>query len=116
MVSSAAVQRLQMGGSIIKGQTVQVVGAAGITNDVELLFVRNCQVAGLQQNNLRVLVMDFGALNETSGFEQGGILGGDFLHHFRVTIDFGRSLVAFQPQSTAVTRRPDSTKPQNEHN
>jgi tetratricopeptide (TPR) repeat protein len=116
VVSSEAVHRLRMADSIIKGQTVQVVGAAGITDGVELLFLHNCQVAGLQQNNVRALVMDFAAINETSGFEQSGILGGDFLHHFRVTIDFARSLVAFQPQSSEVIRRLDPTKPDNEHN
>jgi hypothetical protein len=105
-----------MADSIIKGQTVQVVGAAGVTNGVELLFIRNCQVAGLQQNNLRALVLDFAAINETSGFEQSGILGGDFLHNFRLTIDFARSLLAFKPQSPEVIRRLDPTKPDNENN
>jgi hypothetical protein len=53
-------------------------------------------VADIQQTNMRALVLDFGAINETSGFEQSGILGGDFLRHFRVTIDFSRALLAFQ--------------------
>jgi hypothetical protein len=50
----------------------------------------------VQQNNLRALVLDFGAINETSGFEQSGILGGDFLRNFKLTIDFNRSLLALQ--------------------
>src|SRR6185503_2152358 len=87
-ISAAAVERLNMRDQIIKGQTANVIGAAGITNNVEMLFIRNCRVADLLQSNLRALVLDFGAINETSGFEQSGILGGDFLRHFRVTIDF----------------------------
>jgi hypothetical protein len=84
---------------IIKGQTTSVVGAAGIAENVQMLFIRNCRVADLQQNNLRALVMDFNAINETSGFEQSGILGGDFLRHFRVTIDFSRAQLSFQPHT-----------------
>lgn len=104
VVSMAAVKRLDLSKSIIKGQTVRVVGAAGISNDVELLHLRNCQVADLQQNNLRALVLDFGAINETSGFEQSGIIGGDFLVHFRLTIDFIHGQLALQPQTPSITR------------
>ena len=100
VVSTAAVERLNLRENIIKGQTAQVFGAAGVANDVELLFLRRCRVADLQQSNMRALVLDFDAINETSGFEQSGILGGDFLRHFRVTIDFSRALLAFQPNAT----------------
>lgn len=105
VISRAAVKRLNMQDSIIQGQTVQVIGAAGVTDNVELLFIRNCQVADLQQDNLRALVLDFGTINEFSGFEQSGILGGDFLRHFRLTIDFYRAQIALVPQTTAITRQ-----------
>ena len=96
-ISLVAVDRLNMRDQIIKGQTASVIGAAGITDNVEMLFIRNCHVADIKQSNLRALVLDFGAINETSGFEQSGILGGDFLMNFRITIDFNRALVAFHP-------------------
>jgi tetratricopeptide (TPR) repeat protein len=99
VISAAAVERLKMHDRIIKGQTASVIGAAGITENVQMLFIRNCKVADVQQNNLRALVLDFGAINETSGFEQSGILGGDFLRHFRVTIDFNRAQLTFQPHA-----------------
>ena len=104
-VSMAAVERLKMRDRIIQGQFTSVIGAAGIANNVELLFLRNCRVADLKQNNLRALVLDFEAINETSGFEQSGILGGDFLRHFRVTIDFPRTQVRFQPHTNADTKQ-----------
>ena len=104
-ISVTAVERLKMRDQIIKGQTANVIGAAGITNNVELLFIRNCRVADLNQSNLRALILDFAAINETSGFEQSGILGGDFLRHFRVTIDFPRTQVLFQPHTSAVTKQ-----------
>ncbi|MEK6303851.1 MAG: aspartyl protease family protein [Acidobacteriota bacterium] len=100
VISLAAVERLKMHDLIIKGQTVSVVGAAGVTDNVQMLFIRNCKVADLQQKNLRALVMDFNAINETSGFEQSGILGGDFLRNFRVTIDFTRAQLSFQPHTS----------------
>jgi tetratricopeptide (TPR) repeat protein len=104
-ISMAAVDRLKMRDRIIQGQSTTVIGAAGIASNVELLFLRNCRVADLRQNNLRALVLDFDAINETSGFEQSGILGGDFLRHFRVTIDFLRTRVRFEPHTTAITHQ-----------
>jgi tetratricopeptide (TPR) repeat protein len=105
VISEAAVQRLNLGDQIIKGQTTSVIGAAGITENVRMLFIRNCRVADQLQSNLRALVLDFGAINETSGFEQSGILGGDFLRHFRLTIDFNRALLALQPHTPTVTKQ-----------
>jgi predicted aspartyl protease/Flp pilus assembly protein TadD len=99
VISMKAVDRLNMRDKIIKGQTVRVIGAAGVSENVELLFLRNCRVADLEQSNLRALVLDFGAINETSGFEQGGILGGDFLRHFRIAIDFNKGMLAMEPHS-----------------
>jgi predicted aspartyl protease len=104
VISTAAVKRLELDESKIKGQTVQVIGAAGITNNVELLLIRNCQVANFQESNLRALILDFAAINETSGFEQSGILGGDFLRHFRLTIDFTHAQIALEPQTAAIIR------------
>ncbi|PYT06654.1 MAG: hypothetical protein DMF60_08945 [Acidobacteria bacterium] len=105
VVSQAAVDRLNMRDQIIKGQTASVIGAAGITDNVQLLFIRDCRVADQLQSNLRALVLDFGAINETSGFEQSGILGGDFLRHFRLTIDFNRALLALQPHTPSDTKQ-----------
>lgn len=105
VISMAAVERLKMRDRIIKGQTVQVTGAAGVADNVELLFIRNCRVADLQQNNLRALVLDFAAINENSGFEQSGILGGDFMRNFRVTIDFNRAQILFQPHTSSITKQ-----------
>jgi predicted aspartyl protease len=105
VISLAAVQRLKMGDQIIKGQTASVIGAAGVTENVQMLFIRKCRVADQLQSNLRALILDFGAINETSGFEQSGILGGDFLRHFRLTIDFNRALLALQPHTPPALKQ-----------
>jgi predicted aspartyl protease len=96
VISAAAVQRLNLHDSIVKGVTRSVVGAGGVTPKVQLLLLSNCRVADIEQRNLQALVMDFNAINETSGFEQSGILGGDFLRHFRITIDFNRGQLVFK--------------------
>jgi predicted aspartyl protease len=105
VISEAAVSRLNLSDQIIKGQTASVIGAAGITENVPMLFIRNCRVADQLQSNLRALVLDFGAINETSGFEQSGILGGDFLRNYRLTIDFNRALLGLQPHTPPVTKQ-----------
>jgi len=105
VISMAAVRRLNMTDQIIKGQTTSVIGAAGVTDNVQVLFIRDCRVADQLQNNLRALVLDFGAINETSGFEQSGILGGDFLRHFKVTIDFNRAQLALQPHTPDINKQ-----------
>ncbi|MCI0485730.1 MAG: aspartyl protease family protein [Blastocatellia bacterium] len=104
VVSAAAVERLKLHDSIIKGQTVKVVGAAGVSDNVKLILIRHCRVADLRQENLRALILNFEAINETSGFEQSGILGGDFLRNFRVTIDFSNGKIAFQPYTASIHR------------
>jgi hypothetical protein len=40
--------------------------------------------------------MDLEPVNETAGFQQSGILGGNFLRHYRVIFDFPRSVVRFE--------------------
>ena len=105
VISTAAVERLKMDDQIIKGETRSVIGAAGVTPNVEMLFIRNCRVADLHQSNLNALILDLTALNETSGFEQSGILGGDFLRHFRLTIDFSRAQLAFQRPTTMPAKK-----------
>jgi tetratricopeptide (TPR) repeat protein len=105
VISMAAVQRLKLHDQIIKGQKASVIGAAGVTDNVEMLFIKNCRVANLEQSNLRALVLDFEAINETSGFEQSGILGGDFLRHFRLTIDFSRAQLSLQRHSPAPVKQ-----------
>jgi tetratricopeptide (TPR) repeat protein len=113
VISIAAVERLRMQEQIIKGQTTRVIGAGGVSDNVELLHIRNCRVADLRQDNLRALVLDFDAINETAGFEQSGILGGDFLRHFSVTIDFVRAEVVLRPYTNLIKKIAPVEKSQN---
>lgn len=113
VISVAAVERLRMQEQIIKGQTTRVIGAGGVSDNVELVHIRNCRVADLRQDNMRALVLDFDAINETAGFEQSGILGGDFLRHFSLTIDFVRAEVTLRPYTNSIKKIAPVEKVQN---
>jgi tetratricopeptide (TPR) repeat protein len=103
VISKAAVQRNELEGLKIKGETIRVVGAAGIEDGVETLGLSALTVNGLRKNNSRAVILSLEAVNETSGFEQHGILGGDYLEHFRVAIDMRRYQFKLTPQSKAIS-------------
>jgi tetratricopeptide (TPR) repeat protein len=103
VISKAAVQRHELEGLKIKGETIRVIGAAGIEEGVESLGLSALTVNGLKKTNSRAVILSLEAVNETSGFEQHGILGGDYLEHFRVAIDLRRYQFKLTPQSKAIT-------------
>jgi predicted aspartyl protease/Tfp pilus assembly protein PilF len=103
VISKAAVQRHQLEDLKLKGETYRVIGAAGIEEGAEALGLSNLTVSGLRKHNARALILDLGAVNETSGFEQHGILGGDYLSHFLVKIDLRRYSMKLTPQSKAIS-------------
>ncbi len=103
VVSKAAVKRHQLEGLKLKGETFRVIGAAGIEDGAEALGLSTLTVNNLRKKNSRALILDLDAVNETSGFEQHGILGGDYLMHFRVVLDLRRHYLGLIPQSPAIS-------------
>lgn len=103
VVSKAAVKRHQLEALKIKGETFRVIGAAGIEDGAEALGLSTLTVNNLRKKNSRALILDLDAVNETSGFEQHGILGGDYLMHFRVLLDLRRHYFGLIPQSPAIS-------------
>ena len=79
------------------GQKMRVIGAAGITENVPSFFLPNLTVGRFSKENLKAIALDLNLINETSGFEQAGILGGNFLRNYKLTFDFKRSRVTFVP-------------------
>lgn len=76
---------------------LRVFGAAGVTEDVTTLLLPRVSFGDYTHANLSAAVLDMSAINETSGFEQTGIIGGNVLRRFRVTFDFQRGLVRLDP-------------------
>ncbi|HEX8458309.1 MAG TPA: aspartyl protease family protein [Pyrinomonadaceae bacterium] len=85
---------------------LKVFGAAGVTEDVTTLLLPRVSFGNYTQANLPAAVLDMSAINETSGFEQTGIIGGNILRRFRVTFDFQRGLVRLDPPSTTAPSAP----------
>jgi hypothetical protein len=92
---------------------MRIYGAAGISDDVKSLLLPKVIVGSTSRERITAAVLDLDPVNETAGFTQNGILGGNFLRHYRVSFDFQRGLVLLEPLANAA-RTSDSAKP-NEH-
>ncbi|MGH9904503.1 MAG: aspartyl protease family protein, partial [Pyrinomonadaceae bacterium] len=76
---------------------MRVFGAAGIAEDVKTLLLPSIMLGTFAREKLSVAVLDLEPVNETAGFRQDGILGGNFLKHFRVLFDFRRGVIRLEP-------------------
>lgn len=91
----------------IQPTTMRVFGAAGVAEDVKTVLLPRLTLGTFMRSNLSAAVMDLEPLNETTGFVQSGILGGNFLRYFRVLFNFQRGVMRLQP--IGKTARTDDT-------
>jgi len=103
VVSKSVVTRHQLEGLKLKGESNRVVGAAGIVDGVEALSLSMLAVNGFRKKNARLYILDLDSINDESGFEQHGILGGDYLSHFRLVLDLRRFQLRITPQTKAIS-------------
>jgi predicted aspartyl protease/tetratricopeptide (TPR) repeat protein len=89
---------------------MRVYGAAGIADDVKTMVLPNIMLGTVAQEKINAAVLDLEPVNETAGFRQSGILGGNFLRFFRVTFDFQKGLIRLEPLSQAA-KTVDGVKP-----
>ncbi len=83
---------------------MRVFGAAGVTENVMTLMLPRVMLGKFVREQISAAVLDLEPVNETAGFTQNGILGGNFLRHFRVTFDFRRGVIRLEPlNKTAKT-------------
>jgi predicted aspartyl protease/cytochrome c-type biogenesis protein CcmH/NrfG len=99
VVSAQLAQTEDMSRFEQKGR-LKIFGAAGVTEDVTTLLLPRITLGDYTHSNLPAAVLDMSAINETCGFEQTGIIGGNILRRFRVTFDFQRGLVRLDPLTT----------------
>ncbi|HVF23186.1 MAG TPA: aspartyl protease family protein, partial [Pyrinomonadaceae bacterium] len=92
--------------SLLQPSTMRVFGAAGVTDDVKLLQLPRLSLGPSKLEKINAAVLDMEPVNETAGFTQSGILGGNFLRHFRIYFDFARSSMRLEP----LNRRPNSVE------
>jgi predicted aspartyl protease len=81
----------------VKAEKMRVIGAAGVTEDVPSFLLPRISFGTHSRNSITAVALDLDLINETSGFEQAGILGGNFLKNYRLTFDFPNSKVVFVP-------------------
>jgi predicted aspartyl protease len=76
---------------------MRVFGAAGVAEDVKTMLLPSVMLGTLTREQVNVAVLDLDSVNETAGFIQDGILGGNFLRHFKVSFDFRRGVIRLEP-------------------
>ena len=82
---------------LLQPSKMRVFGAAGITDDVKLLQLPRLSLGLSKLEKINAAVLDMEPVNETAGFTQSGILGGNFLRHFRIYFDFARGAMRLEP-------------------
>lgn len=78
-------------------EKMRVVGAAGVTENVSSYMLPKVTFGTHTRESVKAIALDLDVINEASGFEQAGILGGNFLKNYRLTFDFQNSKVTFVP-------------------
>ena len=83
--------------NLLQPSRMRVFGAAGVTEDVKLLQLPKLSLGMSKLEKINAAVLDMEPVNETAGFTQSGILGGNFLRHFRIYFDFARGAMRLEP-------------------
>jgi predicted aspartyl protease/tetratricopeptide (TPR) repeat protein len=83
--------------SFLQRDRMKVFGAAGVTENVKIMHLPRLTIGGYERESVVAAVLDLDPINETTGFLQSGILGGNFLRQFRVTFDFHHNIVRLEP-------------------
>ncbi len=83
--------------SFVEQEKMRVIGAAGITDSVPIFMLPRVSFGKHSRQSIKAIALDLDLINESAGFEQAGILGGNFLKNYRLTFDFENSKVIFVP-------------------
>ena len=76
-------------------EKLSVIGSAGITENVPTFQLPRVTFGSHSRTDITAVALDLDIINEASGFQQSGILGGNFLKNYRLTFDFENSKVTF---------------------
>jgi predicted aspartyl protease/Flp pilus assembly protein TadD len=103
---TAAMEEAQ---EFIRPSRMRVFGAAGVADNVKVAMLRKIAIGSHSREDVDAAVLDLESVNETAGFLQSGILGGNFLRHYRIIFDFPHSVMRLepvQPEGTQKTSQP----------
>ena len=90
---------------------IKVYGAAGLSDNIRTLLLPRVSVGHYAWDNVYAAVLDMEPINETAGFEQTGIIGGNILRRYRVTFDFARGAVRLDPDPRVTPQEDQRGKP-----
>ncbi len=76
-------------------EKMRVFGSAGVKEDVPTYLLPSVRFGSHTRTDIMAVALDLDLINEASGWEQSGILGGNFLKNYRLTFDFKNSKVIF---------------------
>jgi tetratricopeptide (TPR) repeat protein len=86
-------------GGLIEPTRLRIYGAAGIAEDVQSLLLPKVILGTFTRERITAAILDLDPVNETAGFTQNGILGANYLRHFRVSFNFQRGMILLEPLS-----------------
>ncbi len=95
---------------LLQSSRMRVYGAAGVTEDVKLVLLPKVTLGITALEKINAAVLDMEPVNETAGFTQSGILGGNFLSHFRIYFDFARGALRLE-RLTRTAESVENIKP-----
>lgn len=96
---------------LLQPSRMRVFGAAGVTEDVKLLQLPKLSLGLSTLERINAAVLDMEPVNETAGFTQSGILGGNFLRHFRIYFDFARGAMRLESLNQKA-KTPENINPE----
>jgi tetratricopeptide (TPR) repeat protein len=80
-------------------EKMRVIGAAGVTEQADSFLLPRITFGSHTGESIKAIALNLDIINEASGFEQAGILGGNFLKNYCLTFDFQNSKVTFVPNA-----------------
>ncbi|HJZ80117.1 MAG TPA: aspartyl protease family protein [Pyrinomonadaceae bacterium] len=93
----------------IKSGKMRVFGAAGVADDVKTASIPRLAIGAYSREKIDAAILDLDPVNETAGFLQSGILGGNFLRHYRVIFYFEKGVVRFESLESNPLTRPNTS-------
>src|ERR1051326_1991133 len=90
---------------LIRPSRMRVYGAAGVAENVKVAMLRKIAIGSYSREDIDAAVLDLESVNETAGFLQSGILGGNFLRHYRIIFDFPHGVMRLEPLQPAGTQK-----------
>ena len=96
-VLSESVARREPINSLPRKDLLRVIGSAGVTENVESFTLPKISFGDHSRERITAIALNLEIINDASGFEQSGILGGNFFLEHRMTFDFRNSRLIFAP-------------------